>query len=69
MRSAMGFTTPNLCDLEFGHFLSVNLGELQAPSLFTEIFRRQMVTLQQIEEDDGMNSEVHSQVVSFPPFP
>jgi hypothetical protein len=49
-------------EYEFGLFLSVNLGQLQNPSIFAEIFEGQLSTLQKIEEEDGMNEKVHSQV-------
>ena len=50
---------------EFGHFLSVNLGQPQSLTFFAEIFRQQIDTLQKIEEDDGMDSNVHAQVFFF----
>ena len=49
--------------IEFGHFLSVNLSQLQSPSVFTEIFRQQLVTLQRIEEEDALDDNVHAQVI------
>lgn len=53
-----------ICSLEpqFGHFLSVNVGDLEPPSVFSDIFRGQMATLLKIEEEDGTNENVHSQV-------
>jgi hypothetical protein len=51
--------------IEFGHFLSVHLGQLQPSSAFTEVFRRQIVSLQKIEEEDGTNVRLHTQV-EFP---
>ena len=51
-----------LMRVQFGHFLSVNLSQPEAPSIFTEIFRGQLRTLQKIEEEDGMDEHVHDQV-------
>lgn len=49
---------------EFGYCLSVNLGQFpsQSSSVFFDIFRRQLETLLKIEEDDGMDENVHLQV-------
>lgn len=47
---------------QFGHFLSVNLGEPALPSRFAEVFQRQHATLHRIEDADGENSNVHDQV-------
>ena len=47
---------------EFGHFLSVNLSQLHPSSFFTEIFRRQLATLQKIEEEDEKKNSLHVQV-------
>lgn len=50
---------------KFGHFLSVNLRELQPSSIFSDIFQRQLATLQKIEEKDGTNDDIHAQVRFF----
>ena len=47
---------------KFGHFLSVNLGELRYPSILAEIFKGQMATLRRIETRDNSNEHVHVQV-------
>ena len=49
---------------KFGHFLSVNLGEVRPTSTFSEMFRQQLDMLEKIEEDSekGLDSSVHDQV-------
>jgi hypothetical protein len=48
--------------LQFRHFLTVNLGQLPSPSVFSDIFEGQLATLQKIEEDDATRDNVHDQV-------
>jgi hypothetical protein len=50
---------------KFGHFLSVSLGLAQSSAVFSEIFRRQLATLQKIEEEDGSIEGMHAQVGLF----
>jgi hypothetical protein len=50
---------------KLGHFLSVSLGPIQPETIFTEIFRRQLQTLQKIEEQDATNDGIHTQVFYF----
>jgi hypothetical protein len=50
---------------QFGLFMSVNLGQLQPPSVFAEMSRRQLITLENIEAEDGTNENVHDQVIFF----
>ena len=66
----ISFTLPHQTGLtamasKFGHFLSVNLSQPRSPPLFTEIFRRQLVTLQRIEEEDALDDSVHDQVCNL----
>lgn len=53
-------------DIQFGHFLSVNLGQFTSQTstatVFSDIFLRQVETLRRIELDDGMDSDLLSQV-------
>jgi hypothetical protein len=48
--------------VEFGHVLTVYLGEFQPPSRFSDVFNGQMDTLRKIEDVDGMSDDVHGQV-------
>ena len=43
--------------------MSVNLGQPQPPSIFSEMFRLQQVTLERIEEEECANEKVHAQVI------
>ena len=47
---------------QFGIYLTVSLGEPRPPSIFSEMFQRQRANLVKIEEDDGVDEEVHDQV-------
>jgi hypothetical protein len=51
--------------LQFGFYLSVNLGEPQSQSVFSEMFQRQQATLEKIEEEEGANEKVHVKVIFF----
>jgi len=51
--------------LQFGLYLSVNLGEPQPPSIFSEMFQRQQATLEKVEEEEGANEKVHAQVFFY----
>lgn len=51
-----------LSGIEFGHYLSVYLGQLVNPSSFTGIFSGQLLTLQDIEEVDRTDEAVQTQV-------
>ena len=55
--------------LKFGHFLQVNVREPQLPSVFTEIYEGQLVTLREIEDEDGLRDDVELQVFPPPYFP
>jgi hypothetical protein len=54
-----------LMGYKFGHYLSVNVGQLLSTSTFTEMFSGQLSTLENIEEVDRRNEAVHAQVVIF----
>jgi hypothetical protein len=47
---------------QFGHYVSVKLGELQASSGLSEIFGAQLAILQSIEEADNLDKAVDAQV-------
>lgn len=51
-----------LC-VEFGHYLSLNVGQFETPSSFTDEFCGQLHTLQDIEEEDRRNEAVVAQVI------
>ena len=44
--------------------MSVNVGQLQSTSTFTDMFNGQLDTLQHIEEVDRTNEPIHAQVNS-----
>ena len=47
---------------EFGHFLLVNLSQIHPSLFFTEIFRRQLATLQKIKKEDEKKNSLQVQV-------
>ena len=40
---------------QFGLYLSVNLSEPQGPNLFTEMYRHQQATSENVEKEEGAN--------------
>jgi hypothetical protein len=68
MRYALVLSLPSswgirsLTTLQFGHFLSVNLGQLMTCPTFPEMFRRQLDTLLKIEDEESAESDLNDQV-------
>lgn len=51
--------------MEFGHYVSVHIGDPHpVSSRLEQLFHNQMETLEQIEEDDRMDSGLEAQVIS-----
>jgi len=55
-----------LLRFEFGHYLSVCVGQLQSPSTFMDTFTGQLITLQNVEEEDRTVEAILAQVSSVP---
>ena len=58
-------SSSELLGFEFGHYLSVNVGQPRSPSTFINMFTGQMVTLRNIEEVDRTDEAVQAQVIQF----
>ncbi|KAF8798656.1 hypothetical protein BYT27DRAFT_7264773 [Phlegmacium glaucopus] len=52
-------------DDPFGHHLCINIGQIESPSAFADMFRRQLVTLQRVEESDRANVYIHGQHIQW----
>jgi hypothetical protein len=52
---------------EFGHFISLNVGQLPTTSIFTDLFTSQLDTLQNIEDVDrtAIDDALEAQVFFF----